>query len=45
MSEQRQWRVGLSLVQIIECKQCAPIRLVRQRFGSIDEALEENLIA
>ena len=45
MSEQRQWRAGLSLVQIIECKQCAPTGLVSQKFGSIDEALEENLIA
>jgi hypothetical protein len=45
MSEQRQWRAGLSLVQIIEYKQCAPTGLVSQTFGSIDEALEENLIA
>ena len=48
ISEQRQWRTGLSFLQILEWKQCAPTGLVSQRFGSIDEAykaFEQNQIA
>ena len=40
ISEQRQWRSGLTFLEILEWKQCAPTGLVSQRFGSIDEAFE-----
>ncbi len=40
LSEQRQWRKGLTFLQIIEWKQCAPSGLVSQRFGSIVDACE-----
>ena len=48
ISEQRQWRSGLSFLQILEWKQCAPTGLVSQRFCSIGEAFEafeQNRIA
>ncbi len=40
LSEQRQWREGLSLEEVLEWKQCAPTGLVSQRFGSLVEACE-----
>ena len=40
LSEQRQWRSGLSFLEVIEWKQCAPTGLVSQRFGSVIEACE-----
>jgi hypothetical protein len=40
LSEQRQWRGGLSFDEILEWKQCAPSGLVSQRFASVREALE-----
>lgn len=40
LSEQRQWRAGLSFDEILEWKQCAPSGLVSQRFSSVREALE-----
>ena len=47
LSEQRQWRTGLSFQQVLEWKQCAPSGLVSQRFGSIlaaCEAFEHNQV-
>ena len=47
LSEQRQWRAGLSFQQVLEWKQCAPSGLVSQRFGSIlaaCEAFEHNQV-
>ena len=40
LSEQRQWRSGLSFLEVIEWKQCSPTGLISQRFGSISEACE-----
>ena len=40
ISEQRQWRKGLCLKDVLLWKQCAPSGLVSQRFRSIDDALE-----
>ena len=40
LSEQRLWRTGLSFLEVLEWKQCAPTGLVSQRFGSIAEACE-----
>lgn len=40
LSEQRQWRSGLSFHEILEWKQCAPSGLVSQRFDSIIQACE-----
>jgi hypothetical protein len=40
LSEQRQWRRGLSFDEVLEWKQCAPSGLVSQRFGSLQAALE-----
>jgi hypothetical protein len=47
LSEQRQWRRGLSFDQVLEWKQCAPSGLVSQRFSSPQaacEAYEHGLI-
>lgn len=47
LSEQRQWRAGLSFQQVLEWKQCAPSGLVSQRFSSIlaaCEAFEHNQV-
>jgi hypothetical protein len=47
LSEQRQWRVGLSFDEVLEWKQCAPSGLVSQRFGSLQaacEAFEHNQV-
>ncbi len=47
LSEQRQWRSGLSFLEVLEWKQCAPTGLISQRFGSILEAcqaFEQNRI-
>ena len=40
LSQQRMWRSGLSFIQVLEWKQCAPTGLVSQRFHSIVEACE-----
>jgi hypothetical protein len=40
LSEQRQWRRGLSFEEVLEWKQCAPSGLVSQRFPSLQAALE-----
>lgn len=40
LSEQRQWRSGLTFQQVLKWKQCAPSGLVSQRFCSIKEACE-----
>ena len=47
LSEQRQWRSGLTFLEVLEWKQCAPSGLVSQRFGSIKaacEAFEHNTV-
>lgn len=47
LSEQRQWRCGLSFQEVLEWKQCAPSGLVSQRFSSLQaacEAFEHNQI-
>lgn len=47
LSERRQWRSGLTFLEILEWKQCAPSGLVSQRFGSIKaacEAFEHNTV-
>ena len=48
LSEQRQWRQGLSFEEILEWKQCAPSGLVSQRFTSPQaacEAFEHNQVS
>ncbi|MFM7674109.1 MAG: hypothetical protein ACKO5F_00620 [Synechococcus sp.] len=40
LSEQRQWRRGLSFCEILEWKQCAPSGLVSERFPSLQAACE-----
>ena len=40
LSEQRQWRQGLSFEDVLEWKQCAPSGLVSQRFPSLLAACE-----
>jgi len=40
LSEQRQWRNGLSFEEVLEWKQCAPSGLVSQRFASLQAACE-----
>ncbi|MFN5194682.1 MAG: hypothetical protein ACK5E6_09685 [Cyanobacteriota bacterium] len=40
LSEQRQWRRGLSFDQVLLWKQCAPSGVVSQRFGSVAQACE-----
>ncbi len=40
LSEQRQWRSGLTFLEILEWKQCAPSGLVSQRFASLVQACE-----
>ncbi|MEB3296178.1 MAG: hypothetical protein VKL23_01440 [Cyanobacteriota bacterium] len=40
LSEQRQWRAGLSFEEVLDWKQCAPSGLVSQRFASVQEARE-----
>ena len=40
LSEQRQWRSGLSFDEVLEWKQCAPSGLVSQRFSSVQAACE-----
>ncbi|MFZ9849220.1 MAG: hypothetical protein ACO3EF_01475 [Vulcanococcus sp.] len=47
LSEQRQWRQGLSFEEVLEWKQCAPSGLVSQRFTSPQaacEAFEHNQV-
>ncbi|MEY3930002.1 MAG: hypothetical protein RLZZ516_1712 [Cyanobacteriota bacterium] len=47
LSEQRQWRQGLSFEEILLWKQCAPSGLVSQRFPSAQaacEAFEHNQV-
>lgn len=47
LSEQRQWRQGLSFDDVLEWKQCAPSGLVSQRFPSLQaacEAFEHNQV-
>ena len=47
LSEQRQWRQGLSFEEVLEWKQCAPSGLVSQRFASLQaacEAFEHNQV-
>lgn len=47
LSEQRQWRTGLSFHEVLEWKQCAPSGLVSQRFSSVRaacEAFEHNQV-
>jgi len=47
LSEQRQWRSGLSFEQVLEWKQCSPSGLVSQRFASLQaacEAFEHNQV-
>ncbi|MFQ6538772.1 MULTISPECIES: hypothetical protein [Aphanothece] len=47
LSEQRQWRVGLSFEDVLDWKQCAPSGLVSQRFSSpraACEAYEHHLV-
>ncbi|SBO44647.1 hypothetical protein [Cyanobium sp. NIES-981] len=48
LSEQRQWRSGLSFEDVLDWKQCAPSGLVSQRFPSLRaacEAFEHNQVA
>ena len=40
LSEQRQWRRGLSFDEVLDWKQCAPSGLVSQRFPSLQAACE-----
>ena len=40
LSEQRQWRAGLSFDDVLDWKQCAPSGVVSQRFASLREACE-----
>lgn len=40
LSEQRQWRAGLSFDDVLDWKQCAPSGVVSQRFHSLREACE-----
>ena len=40
LSEQRQWRSGLTFEEVLEWKQCAPSGLVSQRFPSLQAACE-----
>lgn len=40
LSEQRQWRAGLSFDDVLNWKQCAPSGVVSQRFSSLREACE-----
>ncbi|MFM9101662.1 MAG: hypothetical protein ACKOPS_10125, partial [Cyanobium sp.] len=47
LSEQRQWRQGLSFDEVLDWKQCAPSGLVSQRFASLQaacEAFEHNQV-
>ena len=47
LSEQRQWRTGLSFDDVLVWKQCAPSGLVSQRFSSLQaacEAFEHNQV-
>ena len=44
LSQQRLWRSGLSFIQVLEWKQCAPTGLISQRFRSIVEAFEKNRV-
>jgi hypothetical protein len=47
LSEQRQWREGLSFEEVLEWKQCSPSGLVSQRFTSLQaacEAFEHNQV-
>ena len=47
LSEQRQWRQGLSFDEVLEWKQCSPSGLVSQRFSSLQaacEAFEHNQV-
>jgi len=40
LSEQRQWRRGLSFEEVLDWKQCAPSGSVSQRFSSLQAACE-----
>ena len=42
LSEQRQWRRGLSFDDVLDWKQCAPSGLVSQRFPSLQAACEAH---
>ena len=47
LSEQRQWRKGLTLLEVVEWKQCSPTGKISQKFPSVVEvckAYEENTI-
>jgi len=47
LSEQRQWREGLTLLEVVEWKQCSPTGKVSQKFQSVIEvckAYEQNTI-
>ena len=47
LSEQRQWRQGLSFEEVLTWKQCSPSGLVSQRFTSLQaacEAFEHNQV-
>jgi len=47
LSEQRQWRSGLSFEDTLEWKQCSPTGMVSQRFSSLQaacEAFEHNQV-
>lgn len=47
LSEQRQWRSGLSFEETLEWKQCSPTGMVSQRFASLQaacEAFEHNQV-
>ncbi len=47
LSEQRQWRTGLTLSETLEWKQCSPTGRISQKFSSVLEAcnaFEENKI-
>lgn len=40
LSEQRQWRRGLTFDEVLDWKQCAPSGVVSQRFASLTAACE-----
>ena len=47
LSEQRQWRTGLTLLETLEWKQCSPTGRISQKFPSVVDAcnaFEENKI-
>ena len=40
LSEQRQWRKGLTLLEVVEWKQCSPTGKISQKFPSVVEVRE-----